>query len=111
VLEPQYRNLAFWGSPLDYAAWEIELPRAGKFSLTLDYACDAASAGNHFVIACGDQQVTGEVSSTGGWDQYRSKSIGTWQLPAGRSRVIVRVDGPLRGYLMDLHQIIFQPRD
>ena len=111
VFEPHYRNLGFWGSPLDYAAWTVEVPQAGQFSLSLDYACDASSAGNRFLIHCGDQQLEGLSESTGTWDNYRSKQVGRLYLPAGRSRIVIRGDGLQQGYLMDLHQMVLQPVD
>ena len=97
VFEEQYRNLGFWGSPTDFAAWTVELPQAGRYACRLDYACDQASAGNRFVILCGDEQLSGEVKSTGTWDDYRSRSAGTLPLPAGRSRLILPRRRPAAG--------------
>ena len=111
VFEDQYRNLGFWGSPSDYAAWTVEVPRAGRYSVSLEYACDAGTAGNRFVIQYGDEQIEGEITSTGTWDDYGWKRVGTLSLPAGRSRVTLRGDSRLHGYLMDLHQIVLQPRN
>ena len=32
VFEEQYRNLGYWSSPDDYAAWSLEVPTAARIS-------------------------------------------------------------------------------
>lgn len=110
VFEPHYRNLGFWNSPQDYAAWTVEVPSAGTYEVVFEYACHVDSAGNRFVLSCRDQHVSGEVHATGTWDNYAWRDIGFIQLPAGRSRMILRSDGPLASYLLDLHQIVLYPQ-
>jgi putative membrane-bound dehydrogenase-like protein len=110
VFEPQYRNLGFWSSPQDYAAWTVEVPAAGIYEVVLEYACPDDAAGNRFVLSCRDQFVSGEIRGTGTWDNYAWRDVGMIELPAGRSRIVLRADGPLSSYLLDLHQIILYPQ-
>ncbi|MCA9263024.1 MAG: c-type cytochrome [Planctomycetales bacterium] len=109
VFEPQYRNLGYWESPNDHAVWDVNVPRAGKYHVTLDYACDPPSAGNVFHLQIGDQVLSGRVEATGGWDEYDWKGIGSVQLPAGKFEALMRSEGPIEGVLLDLRTIILSP--
>jgi putative heme-binding domain-containing protein len=111
VFEPHYRNLGYWGSPLDYAAWTVEVPSEGEYTVSVHYACDHAAAGNRFLLLAADDQLSAEVESTGTWDDYRGRSVGKIRVPAGQSRIMLRSEGPLNAYLMDLQQIVLIPID
>jgi len=109
VLEEKYGNLGYWQSADDHAAWEIELPKAGLWEVRFEYACDAGNAGNQFELTVAESRLTGVVASTGNWDTYRWVKIGEVSLPVGRSRLIIRPDGPLKGAMIDLRNVRLAP--
>jgi hypothetical protein len=110
VLEKQYGNLGFWSKPDDEVRWTVELPKETTFSVWLDFACAADSAGNVLTINAGSAKLTYKVQSTGTWDAYQLQSIGALRLPAGRSEIVLRADGPIRGALLDLKAVELRPR-
>jgi putative heme-binding domain-containing protein len=111
VLEEKYRNLGWWSSPEDHAAWTFEIPTdaAGEYRVTLDYACDDGSAGNTARVQIGDQTLNFQVEGTGSWDDYRGKEIGKVSLPAGRGELVVQSAGPIKGALLDLRSVRLSP--
>jgi putative membrane-bound dehydrogenase-like protein len=109
VLEETYRNLGFWASANDRAVWTVEIPRAGSYEVWLDHACDTGDAGNRFVIEADELLLEGKVASTGSWDTYQRRKVGTVKLPAGRLRMTVRSQGAIRGALMDLRTVELVP--
>lgn len=110
VFEDKYRNLGYWQSPDDHAVWMMNVPKAGKYQVRVEYACEDDSAGDRFVIAIGDQTVGGVVTGTGSWDRYRGQSVGAVMLPAGYAELVIRSDGAIRSSLMDLRQIVLEPQ-
>jgi putative membrane-bound dehydrogenase-like protein len=102
AFEANYKNLGFWGSADDHAVWTAAIPKAGRYDVWLDWACDPANAGNSFLIEAGSAKLTGKIESTGSWDTYRQEKVGTIQLEAGQQKIVIRATGPLKGYLMDL---------
>ena len=110
VFEDKYRNLGYWQSPDDHVVWMMNVPKAGKYQVRVEYACDDGSAGDRFVIAIGDQNVGGVVSGTGSWDRYRGQTVGTVTLPAGYAELVIRSEGTIRSALMDLRQIVLEPQ-
>ncbi|MCH8043021.1 MAG: neutral/alkaline non-lysosomal ceramidase N-terminal domain-containing protein [Planctomycetes bacterium] len=109
VFEPQYKNLGWWQSDQDRAVWSIELAKAGKYEVTLDYACHNSNAGNRFVLSVGEAKLTGKVAGTGTWDNYQQVKIGQIELPAGASPLTVRSVGEIRSAMIDLRTIVLKP--
>ncbi len=100
VFEQQYRNLGYWARSEDFAAWSVRVPKAGKYVVEIDYACDNGTAGNRFVIETEGGTITGKVVGTGNWDTYRQTKVGEVTLPAGEQRITMRSAGPIRGGAM-----------
>jgi putative heme-binding domain-containing protein len=109
VLEPTYGNLGFWHNEDDHAIWTVRVPRAGRYAVWFDCACDADNSGNTYVLEADDESLTGTVASTGGWETYRQARVGELTLRAGHRRIVIRPAGKLRGYLIDLKGIRLVP--
>ncbi len=109
VFEPEHRNLGYWKSDRDWAAWDVDVTRAGKYRVVMFYACAPESAGNRYLLTIGGQSLTGEIASTGGWANYRSVVLGTVELTTGRTEAVMRADGSVQGALCDLRAIYFLP--
>jgi putative heme-binding domain-containing protein len=109
VFEPQYRNLGFWQSADDHVTWTLEAADAGEFAVSLDYACDDATAGQALAVEVAGQRLVAKVRGTGNWDTYKTLSIGKVKLDPGEHRLTVRPDGPLGGALVDLKAVRLRP--
>src|SRR5262249_22080725 len=57
VFEPKYRNIGYWFSEKDHAVWRLTVPGPGPYDVWLDWACDAQSAGNRFVLIAGESRL------------------------------------------------------
>ena len=110
VFEEKYRNLGAWGSIEDHAVWSLDIPKAGSYRVTIDYACDDSTAGNRWRLSVAQETLGGIVEGTGNWDNYRSMSAGEIDLPAGPSELVFRSDGNIRSHLLDLRGIRLVPR-
>ena len=109
VLEKKYGNLGFWQGDDDHAVWTLQPARAGKYAVWLDYACDAASAGNTLVLQVGTERLPFHVESTGNWDTYHRIKIGEITMGAGRQHLTARPLDKLHGTLLDLRAIELYP--
>jgi hypothetical protein len=105
TFEEKYRNLGYWQSDADHAEWTVDVPKAGQYRVTIDYACDNSVAGNSLVLEIAGQTLACKVDGTGNWDQYRGKTLGTVELPAGMVEVVVHPQGRIQGAVLDLRTI------
>jgi putative heme-binding domain-containing protein len=109
VFEPKFTNLGYWKSANDRAEWELEVAKAGDYEVTLEYACPPAGGGT-FVLESGGERLTGPVESTGSWERYSSRPIGTIRFAVGKQTVVVRAEGAPREALFDLKAVRLKPR-
>ena len=109
VFESPYRNLGYWQSDDDHAVWSLEVTKPGKYELSLDYACDNATAGQTVAVEVAGQRLVAKVSGTGNWDTYRQLQLGSVELPAGVQQMVVRPDGRVKGPLIDLKSVRLRP--
>ncbi|MCE9529235.1 MAG: c-type cytochrome [Planctomycetales bacterium] len=101
VFEEQYRNLGYWSSQEDHAAWNLEVEKEGEYRVQLDYASAEGASGDSYIISIAGQTVGGKVPGTGTWDTYKSLTAGTVKLTKGPAELLirshqVRPDGPPR---------------
>ncbi|HKD35492.1 MAG TPA: hypothetical protein VKB78_01790, partial [Pirellulales bacterium] len=111
IFEVKHQNLGWWARPEDHAEWTCETHAAGKYRVSLDYACASEAAGNEFALKIAEQEFRGKIAGTGTWDDYRQIDVGEVQLPAGQTDVVIQSAGPIRSALMDLRTIVLTPID
>jgi putative membrane-bound dehydrogenase-like protein len=109
IFEPQFTNLGYWQSQDDLAEWTFTVPRAGTYTVQLDWACQNSSAGDTLVLQVGDQRIEHQVAGTGTWETYQQKAIGTLRLEPGAHRLQARSAGKIRGALIDLRSLRLVP--
>ncbi len=104
-------SLQMWVDAKDSAAWEIEVPKAGDYRVSLDYACPPKEAGNTFQIDTCAKQLTGTIAATPGGTQFREVDYGTLRFDApGRYDLHISIiDKPVAGSAMSLRGIKLRP--
>jgi putative heme-binding domain-containing protein len=111
TFETDHGNIGYWHGVKDHAAWRVVLPAAGEFDVYIDFACDDASAGNPIAFDGGEPTIRSKVIGTGGWANYRLMRLGTFKLPAGESKLVMRPDAEVvRGALIDLRTVLLVPK-
>lgn len=108
-INPDNHCIAWWEKQADYVAWEVESPRGGEYEVWLEWAIADDLAGNGFRIRVGDATFTGTIGKTGGWTTLKREKAGTVKIPAGKARLEMRVEGPLKGELADVRAITLNP--
>ncbi len=109
VMERLYKNLAKWQSENDRAVWNVELPKAGRYLMLLNYACLDQSAGNTWLLEAGERTLTGKVEPTGSIDRYQEIRGGEIDMPSGTQQIVFRSAGPIKGSLLQLGGILLKP--
>ena len=111
IFEPPFGNLGYWHSRNDRAVWTFQVDRPATFTLSIDYSCIDANAGNRYEVAIGDALFKGAVAGTGSYYIYRVIPVGELKLEAGSHRLEIRPGGPIRGALFDLRTVSLVPRN
>ncbi len=85
---PDRDNLGYWANPSDWAEWELQVERPGRFKVAAEIA---ALASSRFQVLLGDRELEGSAPSTGDYGRFQKVEIGTVEVPAaGKTSLAVR---------------------
>lgn len=88
-IKPQYRNytrdyVANWTDADEFVRWGIDVTRAGRYEVLVEYGCPPGEEGSRFRVQVGDSACDATVRVTGGQDIYCAPTvIGTLDLDSG----------------------------
>ncbi len=80
------KNVGFWLNAEDHIEWRIEISRPGKFAVTAEIAAEASGK---FTIAVNEDELTANSPATGDYGKYQTVRLGTLDLPAGTTTLIM----------------------
>ena len=106
---PHKNTLGYWVNPSDWASWEFEVLKPGKFTMEITYGCGNGSGGSEVEFAVGPQKLLFKVEQTGGFQAFVKREIGemTFDKP-GRYTLTVKPKTKPGPAVMDLPQVVLK---
>ncbi len=106
---PHKNTLGYWVNPTDWASWEFEVVKPGKFTMEITYGCGNGSGGSEVEFAVGAQKLLFKVEQTGGFQAFVKREIGelTFDKP-GRYTLTVKPKSKPGPAVMDLPQVVLK---
>ena len=109
-----------WINARDKVAWDLELPKAGEYEVTLTYACAKAQAGAAIEARLGLEEpeagkkdkapkVAGKVRATKSRTDFRKMKVGRLKFKKGTNVLVVRCTEMPKGAVMNLRQADLTP--
>lgn len=104
-------NAFGWFTEADYVQWEADIAKAGTYDVYMEWSVSDNSAGNPYVLeANGKDVLKGVVETTGSWEDFSNKKIGTVELEAGKQFISFKPDPSLeKAGMLDLRSLEFVP--
>ena len=107
---PEWRAFG-WFTGEDRVEWDVEVERAGKYNVEMEWSVSDQDAGNEFVIESGTRQLKGKVGKTGSWETFKSLHVGEIELSKGYHRIVFRPATEFKGGgMLDLRRLVLTPR-
>ncbi|MFB3825961.1 MAG: alpha-L-fucosidase [Bryobacteraceae bacterium] len=101
--------LTNWTRREDVPTWIVDVPRAGRYQVSISYAAENRGGGAAFTVQSGTAQVQGKVAGTGGNWVFKSHPVGEIALAAGRQTVQVKADMRPGAEAMNLEKLVLTP--
>ncbi len=106
--------LGHWTSRKDFAKWDVQVPKTGLYTVTLEYGCRPDDAGSAFTLAAGKSRQSGTVQATKGAQDFRSIALGPIKLEKSERqgislKAIPKPDLYSHGSLMNVHALVLTP--
>jgi len=106
--QPQKDTLGFWTRPEDWASWDFEVPKAGRYEVEVLQGCGNAG-GAEVNVEIGGQTLRFTVVGTGHFQNFIQRTIGTVELPAGKQTLAVKPQSKPGNAVMDLRRVVLRP--
>jgi alpha-L-fucosidase len=103
-------NIGWWTDKDDHVKWTFQVPDPGRYAVDVTYACLDASAGTQFTVVTGASSVTGTVSGTGAWNQFKTERLGELDVAsAGKQTLTVKPTTKPPIGVMNLREVRLTP--
>lgn len=107
---PHKNTLGYWVRPDDWASWEFQITRPGKFRLEILQGCGTGSGGSEVEFAIAGETVTVTVQETGGFQEFVRREIGSVRIAEpGRHTLTVKPRKKPGLAVMDLREVRLVP--
>lgn len=103
-------TLGFWVNEKDWASWEFEVTKPGKFKIEVLQGCGTGQGGSDVAVHVGEKKFPFVVEDTGGFQMFKPRVIGEVEIAkAGRHALEIRVVKKAKSAVMDVRQIRLIP--
>ncbi len=110
VVFPHKNTVGYWTKLEDWASWEFEIAKPGKFAVEILQGCGTGSGNAEVEFSVGDQTLKVTVQDTGGFQNFVARDIGTFKLTKpGRYTLTVKPKTKPGVAVMDLRQVTLKP--
>jgi arylsulfatase A len=105
--EPHKNVLGYWTKPEDWAEWQFELPRAGRYEVEIQQGSGAGGAVVHVEIA--GQTLPFTVIDTGHFQHMILRTLGVVELAAGQQTLAIKPQSKPGVAVMDVRRVVLRP--
>jgi len=106
---PKKNTLGYWTRKEDQAAWDLQVPVAGRYRVTVHQGCGPGNAGSLVQVIIGGSTLPFTVQETTGFQDFRPVPVGEVDLPAGRTRLTLAPQTKSAAAVMDVRLVTLIP--
>ena len=106
---PNKNTLGYWTNEKDWADWEFDVAKGGKYEVEIQQGCGKGSGGANVVVEVDGQSLPLTVQDTGHFQSMIRRVIGQVELTPGKHQLSVKPQTKPGVAVMDLRQVVFRP--
>lgn len=108
--KPEKNCLGFWTTPDDFAEWEFEVQKPGRYKVTVTHGCGGGNHGSEVELKHAGQALKFTTQDTGGFQNWRDVAIGEIEIKStGKQRVVIDPVNKVKAAVLDVQQIVLTP--
>lgn len=109
--EPEsHKNvLGYWTNPDDWAEWNFEVTKPGKYEVEVQQGCGDRCGGAQVDVEIGGQTLKFTVIETGHFQHMILRTIGAVDLPAGSQTLAIKPRTKPGPAVMDIRRVVLRP--
>jgi alpha-L-fucosidase len=82
--------LTRWSRPDDVPSWNLEVPKAGRYKVSVSYGSTRPAVDRDYEVTAGGASVSGKIVNTGGEWVFKTQELGVLSLPKGAHTLQVK---------------------
>ena len=108
--KPEKNCLGFWTDPKDFAEWEVEVAKPGKFKVVVSYGCGDGNGGSSVAVKHADQAVKFTTKDTGGFQKWTDVEVGEIEIKGtGAQRIVLAPENKAKSAVLDVQKVVLKP--
>lgn len=108
--KPEKNCLGYWTDPEDFAEWEFEVAKPGRYRVVVHHGCGGGNHGSEVELRLGGQRLKFTTQDTGGFQKWQPVEAGVLELPqAGKTRLVVDPLNKVKSAVLDVQKIELLP--
>ncbi len=108
--KPEKDCLGFWTDPKDFAEWEFDVVKPGKYQVIVSHGCGTGNEGSTVAVKHADQAVKFTVKDTGGFQKWSDAQVGEIEIKgAGRQRLVIAPENKKKSAVLDVRKVVLKP--
>jgi hypothetical protein len=102
--------LGFWTSEDDFAEWDFEVTKPGRYKVTVVHGCGTGNEGSEVAVKVGGQEFKFTVKDTGGFQKWSEESVGEVDIKApGKMRLVIDPVSKAKSAVLDVSKVVLKP--
>lgn len=108
--KPEKDCLGFWTDPDDFAEWEFEVKKPGRYKVIVSHGCGGGNEGSTVAVKQGDQALKFTVKDTGGFQKWSDAEVGEIEIKqAGVQRLVIDPENKTKSAVLDVQKVVLKP--
>lgn len=108
--KPEKNCLGYWTDPNDFAEWEFEVVKPGRFKVSIFQGCGSGNGGSQVAVKIGAQDLKFTVQETGGFQNWAEVQVGEIEIKeTGIARLIIDPENKTKSAVLDVQKVVLKP--
>jgi hypothetical protein len=108
--KPEKNCLGFWTSKDDFAEWQFDVVKPGRYKVTVVHGCGTGNEGSEVAVKVGGQELKFTVKDTGGFQKWSDAQVGEIEIKnPGRQQLVIDPVTKAKSAVLDVHKVLLTP--
>ncbi len=108
--KPEKNCLGFWTEPDDFAEWEFQVTKPGRYQVLVSHGCGNGNGGSEVAVRVSEQTVKFKVEDTGGFQNWKEAMVGEIEIKAaGTQRLVIDPETKAKSAVLDVQKVVLKP--
>ena len=108
--KPEKNCLGYWTEADDFAEWEFQVTKPGKYKVAVVHGCGGGNHGSEVEVKQGDQALKFTTQNTGGFQKWQEVKVGEIEIKSpGRQRLTIDPVNKVKSAVLDVQKVVLTP--